>query len=341
MHPIPLDESRVADPRVPIMLIIDDPAPIAHVYRCHVMDVHKSAPLTDDGRPLLEEIPNAFLRRYVEIIERWGIRGKFSIVPGMGGRGDLMDGINGGRKDEVREWLGLVRTRLAPHMDFCPEMITHNLTVDLEHGGFLPVSETEWSRMQTEETLTPYLVRALEMLRDAGIEATGVTSPWDFGSQVEPAYQRAIVAAMRGVYGRDRTWYFLHDRHRFPATRPYAAIDRPPTKLVTIPCTTNDHMWQTIHTDRTGADFTREIADRFLTPDGSSGDLQIILAAGGWPILVTHWQSLFSNGMETGLTVVDEVGRRVKQHLSDVVVWCSASEVMERTIRDGRKSWDG
>lgn len=339
MHPVALEQVRVTDPRVPIMLVIDDPAPIAHVYRCHIMDVHHDPPVTKDGRPLMEDIPNQFLLRYIEVVERWGIRGKFSIVPGLGGRGELASGIDGGRKTEIAEWLDLARARLAPHMDFCPEMITHNLTVDLASGGFLPASEAEWSFQQTEATLTPYIGRALQMLRDAGIEATGVTSPWDFGIRVEPAYQRAVAAAMKAVYGKDRTWYFLHDRHQFPASRPCLVIDDPPAKLVSIPCTTGDHMWQTIDTARSGADFANEIADRLLSADGSSGQVRTALDAGGWPIMVTHWQSLFSNGSEAGLAALDEVGRRVAEHLSDAVVWCSASELMERTIRDGRREY--
>ena len=332
MHQIPLEQSRVHDPRTPIMLIVDDSAPIAHVYRCHVIDVHRQPPATDDGRPLLEDIPNTFMERFVTMVQRWGLRGKFSIVPGLGGRGDLVNGISGGRLDEIREWLDLARKGLAACMDFCPECITHNLTVDLERGGFLPLGEYDWAATQTEETLTPYLTRALEMLRDADIEATGVTSPWAFGIQVEPAYRRAIIAAMKAVYGRDRTWYFLHDRHQHPETTPQVVVDEPPTKLVSIACTVNDHCWQTIHSPDTGEAYVSGIADRFLTPDGRSGDVLTVLQAGGWPILVTHWQSLFSNGLGTGLAVFDEVARRVEQHLSGRAVWCSASEVMERAI---------
>jgi hypothetical protein len=330
MHAIPLDPARVADPRTPITFIVDDPAPIAHVFRCHVADVHHTPPVTKDGRPLVEDIPNAFLARYADVIARWGIRGKFSIVPGLGGRGDLVHGIDGGRQAEIAAWLDLARERLAPQFDFCPEMITHNLTVDLAKGGFLPVSETEWSKTQTVETLTPYITRALEMLQEAGIEATGVTSPWDFGSKVEPAYQRAIIAAMKAVYGKDRAWYFLHMQG--PEGRPELVVDEPPTQLVHLSCTTDDFMWQTIDSPRTDREYVLEIADQLLTPDGRAGAIHNALAAGGWPIIVTHWQSLFSNGLETGLAVLDEMGRRVQESLRDRVVWCSASEAMARTI---------
>lgn len=330
MHQIPLDPKRVADSRRPIMFIVDDPAPIAHVYRCHVVDVHKGPGLTRDGRPLLEDIPNDVLGHFADVIQRWGIRGKYSIVPGLGGRGDLVHGISGGRLEEIREWLDIARTRLAPQMDFCPEMITHNLTVDLEKGGFLPLSEVEWSFSQTAETLTPYITRALQMLKDADIGATGVTSPWDFGSKVEPAYQRAIIAAMKAVYGKDRSWYFLHMKG--PEARPELVVSEPPTQLVSIPCTMDDFLWQTIDSTRTDRDYVLGIADQFLTTDGKAGAIRASLTAGGWPILVTHWQSLFSNGLETGIAVLDEVGKRVQDLLRDEVVWCSGSEVMERTI---------
>ena len=61
MHPIPLDPKRVADPRTPISLLVDDAAPLVNVYRCHIIDVHKEPPLTKDGRPLPEEIPTGLL----------------------------------------------------------------------------------------------------------------------------------------------------------------------------------------------------------------------------------------------------------------------------------------
>ena len=44
---------------------------------------------------------------------------------------------------------------------------------------------------------------------------------------------------------------------------------------------------------------------RFLTPDGRGGKIREVLDAGGWPVILTHWQSLFSNGLETGLAVLD------------------------------------
>src|SRR5206468_4314433 len=121
--------------------------------------------------------------------------GKFSIVPAPGGRGDVARGIEGHDPAVTREWLDTARTRLSARWDFCPEGITHNLAVDLENGGYFDESENAWSQRQDRTTLTPYLVRQLALLSDAGIDATGVTSPWVFGVRVESEYLAAIAAA--------------------------------------------------------------------------------------------------------------------------------------------------
>lgn len=42
--------------KVPISIIIDDPAPCVSVYHSH----HKTG-FTNDGRPVLEYVPNSFL----------------------------------------------------------------------------------------------------------------------------------------------------------------------------------------------------------------------------------------------------------------------------------------
>jgi hypothetical protein len=79
MHAIPLDPARVADPRTPIVFIVDDPAPVAHVFRCHWIDVHKTPPVTKDGRPLLEDIPNSVLTHFADVIQRCrNTRGHFT-----------------------------------------------------------------------------------------------------------------------------------------------------------------------------------------------------------------------------------------------------------------------
>ncbi len=319
--------------RTPICLLVDDPCPLIHVYRCHIIDVHHEPPLTKDGRPLLEFIPNDFLDRFCDVMERWGIKGKISIVPSPGGRGDVVRGIEGFDPALTRQWLETAKRRLGPLCDFCSEGITHNLAVNLQTGGYFDESENDWSQHQTRETLTPYLIRQLELLRDAGIDANGVTSPWVFGIEVESEYIAAMVAAQKAVYQRDFSWYFLHAYNDRPDTRPWIAYGQGPSTLVSIPANMDDYWWQTINSPRTDAAFVSSVADNMLTADGQCGAILEVLNAGGWPVLVTHWQSLFSNGLETGLAALDVLGQRVQQHLSDRVAWMTCMQLAHLTAR--------
>ena len=318
--------------RTPISLVVDDSCPLVHVFRCHWVDVHGKPPLTRDGRELVDTIPNEFLDRFCDVVERHGMAGKFSIVPAPGGRGDVVRGIEGFDPALTRAWLETAKRRLSARWDFCTEGITHNLAVDLRTGDYFPEGESDWSQTQTRETLTPYLVRQLELLREAGIDATGVTSPWVFGTRVEAEYLHAIVAAQRAVYGRDRSWYFLHMLAREPGSRPWVAFAQGPATLVSIPTTTTDVWWKTIDSPRTDPAWIGEVTDELLTADGQAGQVRRVLDAGGWIVCLTHWQSLFSNGLETGLAVLDELGRRVTETLGGRVEWLNCSEMAARTV---------
>ncbi|MBS1722078.1 MAG: hypothetical protein JSS66_03615 [Armatimonadetes bacterium] len=309
--------------KAPISLLVDDPCPLIHVFRNHWVDVHHKPPTTADGRPLLEHIPNSFLDRFCDVMERWRIKGKFSIVPAPAGLGDVVVGIEGFDPELTHEWIATSLRRLGPICDFCPEMITHNLALDLSTGGFFDVGEAEWSQTQTRATLTPYVTHALDLLKRAGVDANGVTSPWVFGIKSEPEYIASIVAAQKAVYGRDESWYFLHMLWSKPETRPWIATEG----LVAIPATVADWWWETIDSPRTDDAFVSGVCDNMLTEDGKRGQIIDVLEAGGWPIVLTHWQSLFSNGLETGLAVLEELGRRLDQHLLDRVEWMKCSEV--------------
>ena len=78
----------------------------------------------------------------------------------------------------------------------------------------------------------------------------------------------------------------------------------------------------------------RSIADKYITEDGTDGEILRVLNTGGWPILCSHWQSLFSNGTEAGLRILDIVAARVNQHLSDRVQWMSFEQIMELVLSD-------
>jgi hypothetical protein len=312
--------------------MVDDSCPIVHVYRRHQEDVNGKRAVTKDGRPLLDTIPNEFLNRFCNLAEKYNMAGKLSIVPAPGGMGDIVKGITGFDYGMVSEWIDTAKTRLGKRFDFTPECISHNLTLNLETGEYMNVGEAAWSMTQTRETLVPYIAKALDLLKEAGIDATGVTSPWDFGIKVEEEYIAAIVEAQRQVYGRKFSWYFLHMQSEKPDPRPWVAYDKENAVLVSIPGASDDYLWETIDSPRTDLEFMRYIADKYITDDGCNGRIATVIENGGWPVLVTHWQSLFSNGLETGLKILDIVGERIERHLGSKVEWNSCMELARKII---------
>ena len=309
--------------KVPICLIIDDPAPVISVHA-----IHAKNPLTKDGRQRVPSFSNTLLFEFCDIIERHGIKGKFSVVPMPGNKGDIIRGIEGVFPCELEEWLDTVRTRVTPLFSIGPEMLSHHKAVDLATGLPLDEREDTWSSHCDRAALTPYIARALTLLKEAGFSPLGVTSPWEFGIEVEEEYTHAISDAVMSVTGSSLAWYFLHSRKGVPNARPWIALSEEGRTLVSIPATVRDFFWQTMDTTQSDDAYVQSIADLFITPDGCGGEIPQMLSIGGFPILVTHWQSLMSNGLGTGLRVLDEVGRRVNSLLSDRVEWMRFEEIM-------------
>ena len=326
--------------RIPISLIIDDPAPVVNAFYLSAVSGttnYEHAKLrqeTKDGRPLIKRFPNELLLRFCDIIERRGIRGKFSVIPMVGNSGDIINGLRDVSEEELREWIDTVKSRIEGRFTIGPEMLTHNFAVDLETGNALPMNEHVWSQSQDRSTLTPYIAKALSLLNEAGFDAFGVTSPWQFGINVEDEYAAAISRAVYDVTGRCEAWYFCRGLRGVPDAKPWVQLEEEGRTLVSIPATTRDVFWQTMDTTESSDEYVSSIADILITADGKSGQIVDVINTNGYPILVTHWQSLMSNGLGTGLRILDEVARRVNELLGDRVEWMSFAEIMRLVIEN-------
>jgi hypothetical protein len=326
--------------KIPISLIIDDPTPVLNNFYLMAKSgttSYEHARLrleTKDGRPLIKKFPRSLLLEFCDTVERRGIKGKFSVVPMPGNGGDIVNGIEDVSEEELRDWIDTVKTRIEGRFTIGPEMLTHNLAVDLKSGGALPTSEPLWSQNQGRSTLTPYIARAVSLLCEAGFDAFGVTSPWKFGISVEDEYAAAISRAVFDVTGKRCAWYFLRGLRDVPNAKPWVQLEEDGRTLVSIPATTNDVIWQTMDSPDTSDGYISEIADMLITKDGSAGEIIRVINTGGYPILVTHWQSLMSNGLGTGIRILDEVARRVNENLGDKVEWMSFAEIMELVIKN-------
>jgi len=319
---------------VPISLIIDDPAPLINVFWWHAAEAQRTDhPVLTTGEPVARDIPLDFMQAFADVIERRGIRGKFSVLPYPAGLGKIGEGWPGCDHAALAEWIEIARGRVMPLMDICPEILTHAKTLDLETMTLLEENERDWSTHQTAATMTPYIATALRWLNEVGLEASGVTSPWNFGAQVEPAYRRAIFDAMRRVNGRERTWYFLHADFKGTEFLSRVVLREGDGWLVSIVSQGDDVAWQTMDTPETSDEYVSSIADRWVSEDGRSGRLAELFHAGTPVVFHTHWQSLYSNGRRTGLRVLDEVGRRIASAWGADAEWTKCSDLAEQVAR--------
>ena len=290
--------------------------------------------IIDDGTPITDVFPMSYLHEFCDLMQRYGVRGKFSVIPMPTGHGDIVNGIEGYDKALTDQWLDTVRTRLGGSFDFCPEILTHAQVVDLETGDLMPVLEHEWSRTQDRTTMTPYIARAVELLTQADLKPTGVTSPVDFGIHVENEYAASVALAFDKVLGQKESWYFLHCRGYGYHPRPWVAYDDGERRVVSIPSNCPDRFWQSLDNPDDSDAFVHKMADQLLTEDGTAGDIAEILADNGWPVMLAHWQSMFSGGRMAGFKALKIVLERIERLLGDRVEWHSASELMRKTLAE-------
>jgi hypothetical protein len=322
---------------LPIVCIIDDAAPCINTYWWHAAESQNTdKPKHQTGEPVLQRIPLSFLKEFVDVTLKWGIKGKFSVLPYPSGLGSIAEGLPGYPKNEVDKWVNIVRQELTPFFDITPEILTHAKALDLSTMTLLPENERNWATHQTEATLTPYIAYALQILKDVGLDANGVTSPWDFGRPVESDYQRAILNAQKSVNNRSNTWYFLHTNDsdtQFHSKVVYPVEPKSKDEwVVSIVSQCGDFFWQTMETLEADDAYICSIADRYLTGDGKRGRLAELLGANIPIVFHTHWQSLFSNGRKTGLLALAEVGKRVKKTWGDKVKWTTCYELAKEIV---------
>ncbi len=319
---------RVENPGllVPVSFLLDDPAPLRNP-----MFFHRGF------RGDVEVVPNAFLSAFADVAERWGIRGKFSLLPYPFGLGRIDRELDGISAAELAEFLHLVRQRVTPLFDLTPEMLTHWNALDLATGRLLPLWEHEWSRRQTRATLTPYLARALEILNAVDLPANGITSPWNFGHGVEGEYVPAILAAQRQVNDLTLTWYFLdfdeEAQHLPPRVMHLDPAAREAVVSIVV-CTQMDMAWPT----QLGAPAT---TDALINADGTEGRMVELLRARSPVAFASHWQSLFSNGSAAGLAALEELARRLHDAYGSTVRWTTCSELARYAATAAAVTVDG
>jgi len=329
--------------RSPISILIDDPSPgINPLYYFASTVPPKSTAyhyVSKDGEwyfdsdrsfghPISKMVDPGFVLEFAKWVRQTDVRGKVSVVPYAAGLGRIDGNIEGVSRDQTLEFIRAISS-IRNKFDVSSELLTHTRAVDLESMNLMGISEHDWSQTQTFETLAPYLALSLEILQNAGLDATGVTSPVDFGAKVEGEYAMAVLEAVKRVRKTGLAWYFLHvDQDSLMVPHRLMYLNQEAREaVVSIVASVKDPFWSSMLTDESEAEWRNEAIERVLSRDGKQGRIAQQVAAGSWVTLVTHWQSLYSNGKRFGLHAAKELVGRINRRLGERIVWMSCSEI--------------
>lgn len=148
-------------------------------------------------------------------------------------------------------------------------------------------------------------------------------------------YARAILGAEKRVNGRKVTHNLLHMDSEARTVPPRITHCDPEAgeAVVSVWAATGDYIWGTQEHGSERAGMAPErLADFYLTEDGTDGRLVDLMRGSGPLVLITHWQSLYSNGSRLGLQTYKEIVRRIATLWGRNVTWCKLSELTERFL---------
>lgn len=318
-----------------ISLMIDDGSPIDAMYYMH----------PGYGGPLLP--PVAFYERVADTLDRFGLQGKMTLLPMPSCLGRIDQSLKLVPQQHLESYLKIVRERIAPRFDITPEFLTHLNAYNLKAtshnysagGGYEHVYEDAWISGAPVEEIVEYFGLAFTILKNVGVNSTGMTSPWMAGIDVESKYAQALSEAQWKTLGRNHTWYFLHTSD-WGAPQQCSVTYKSPEHdrvVVSIPANFPDVFWSMDQPYDKRRQFIRDNIDRVVSPDGRTGRIRQLMESNYPVTLLTHWQSLYTQGSELGLEGLNTLMGRIQKEFGNSLEWVSCSERALRYV-DSTKS---
>jgi hypothetical protein len=318
--------------RRPVSLIIDDSTCLVNLAHFAIPQFAQVFPdrYRQPWKTLPREIPDAFVLQFIDWCKEHGVKGKYSVVPYPACVGWIDGEMPGWPKDELRASLAVIRERIAPDWDLHPEMVTHTWVIDRKTGR--PMRERSektmenwgWTDGKSADEIADYMSYALTAIKNAGLVATGVTTPGGFGNKVLPQLSKAAMQACRDVFKTEIPHYFRHlfTDHRSVAPRVEFAsgLKGPdPRCVVSIIGCTGDWFggWDGLEAGS---------VDQFITADLAKGRMVEVLDHGEPAVMVCHWPGIYFNGREHGFNVLKEVHRRIHAKYDDLL-WMNLGEI--------------
>ena len=319
--------------RVPVGLIIDDSTCLVNMAYYGIPQFGEVFPenYRQDWRKLPREIPDSFVREFGEWAHENGVKGKYSIVPYPACTGWVNRFIPGWTKRELEESLKLVRELMVPDWDIHPEMVSHTRVIDIKTGRPYPypvpeyMENWEWSQTKSADELAAYQAYALSILKEAGLQCEGLTTPGGYGGRNQVNLALGTMDAVRDVYGSEISHYFrdlFTEKEKSVAPQvlhPSGLEGTDPKCVVSILGCTGDWLggWDGLEPGS---------PDLFITKDLSSGRMVDVIESGEPAVMVCHWPGVYFNGEKVGFNILKEVKSRLGQKYNNLV-WMKLSEI--------------
>ena len=309
--------------KTPISLIIDDGGPVDAMFYMH------------PGYETPWIVPNAFTERVAATFERFDLHGKLTVLPMPSCLGRIDKSLERVPQEHLEGFLKIIRERIAPRFDITPEFLTHLAAYDLKSGKYQHIFEDAWISRAPLEEVIDYFVLAFQILKNVGLPAQGITSPWNSGIDVEKKYAPALAEAHWKVYGKKLTWYFLYvsewDQPR-RCTVEYTAPERGQA-VVSVPANAPDIFWcMELPTQSEKVEFINRNIDRLAPADGRPGRIRQLIESGYPVVLLTHWQSLYHRGTGLGLEGLTMLAERIQKVFGDSLRWVPLTEIARTAL---------
>lgn len=304
----------------PISLIIDDGGPV-NMFHFHAL-----------GQKHDMIVPPAFALHFGKICRSLGVKGKFSVIPCPAGLGrlDQPDQVCGVEADHIEAFVEIAKEYICPNFSITPEILTHFLAWDPETRRNTHKCEDEFVSTASAEDIAAYVSLSVEILHNLGLNPQGLSSPWATGIDNEENYAKGIGMAFKRTLNMDKCFYFAHSRDALK--HPKIMFDTPETgKVVSIPNNCPDPFWGTqrpasLAQARQNA---KDAIDSLISEDGRTGKLRELFEEGAPLIMITHWQSLFSDGRGVGIEGFEYLINRINRIFGKDTEWMTFAELAE------------
>lgn len=319
--------------RVPVSMIIDDSTCLVNMAHFGIPQFGEVFPeqYKQEWRKLPREIPDSFVREFGEWCLENGVKGKYSVVPYPACTGWVNRFIPGWTKGELQQSLNLIREVIVPNWDIHPEMVSHTRVIDIKTGKPYPdptpafMENWEWSQNKSVDELAAYQAYALGILKDAGLDCEGLTTPGGYGSRNQDHLALSTLEAVRDVYGAEIPHYFRDlftekEKSVAPVVLYPSGLDSSDPKcVVSIIGCTGDWFggWDGLEPGD---------VNNFISEDLNKGRMVEVIGSGEPAIMVCHWPGIYYNGEKVGFNILKEIKKRLDRKY-DNLIWMKLSEI--------------